>query len=121
MNVEYFEQEKTEYVSMLRDWHVSGAPEYWRTLLSQISTLWLTPLDYQVEDFSKIIVPTLILVGDRDPLVPVEQAVEMYRLISTAELAIGPNVNHGFPWKVELFSQLVLDFLLRHRKSADQQ
>jgi pimeloyl-ACP methyl ester carboxylesterase len=120
VNVGYIEREKPDYVSMLREWHVSQNPDYWQTLLSQISTMWLTPLDYQMEDFSNIIVPTLILVGDRDPLVPVEQAVEMYRLIKPAELAIGPNVDHLFPRKVELFSRLALDFLLRHRKSADR-
>jgi pimeloyl-ACP methyl ester carboxylesterase len=120
VNVKHIEREHPDYVSDLREWHVSQDPDYWQVLLSQLSTTFLTPLDYTAKDFNRIIVPTLILVGDRDPLVPVEQAVEMYRRITLAELAIGPDVDHGFPWNVELYIQLVLDFLLRHQNSTDQ-
>jgi pimeloyl-ACP methyl ester carboxylesterase len=119
VNGEYIERERPELVSMWSEWHAPRSPDYWQTLLRQLSTTWLTPLDYTTEDFRKVIVPTLILVGDRDALVPVEEAVEMFRLIPQAELAIGPSINHSFPWKVELFTQLILDFLLRHRKSTD--
>lgn len=115
VNVEYIARERPQLVSLWGEWHAPRGPDYWQTLLSQLSTTWLTPLNYTTEDFSKIIVPTLILVGDRDALVPVEEAVEMYRLIGQAELAIGPNTPHSFP---ELFTQLALDFFLRHQMST---
>jgi pimeloyl-ACP methyl ester carboxylesterase len=117
VNVEYIERERPQLVSLWGEWHAPRSPDYWQTLLSQLSTTWLTPLGYTAEDFSKIIVPTLILVGDRDALVPVEEAVEMYRLIGQAELAIGPNIHHSFP---ELFTRLVLDFFLRQRTSTNK-
>jgi pimeloyl-ACP methyl ester carboxylesterase len=75
--------------------------------------MWWTPLDYTAEDFEKITKPTLILLGDRDGIIELEQAVEMYQLIPSAELAILPNATH-FSAGSELTMNIVLDFLLRH-------
>jgi pimeloyl-ACP methyl ester carboxylesterase len=120
VNLEYIEREMPDYVSWLNDVHVSQSPDYWQTLLTQLSEPWMTPLNYTAEDFSKIIVPTLILVGDRDAIVPVEEAAEMYRLIPNAELKISPNTDHmETTSKVESFTQPVLDFLLHHQASND--
>ena len=74
----------------------------------------MTPLDYTEADFQKITVPTLILVGDRDGVVTLEEAVEMYRLIQDAELAVAPDSDHMFFWsKPEVFTNMVMDFCLR--------
>ena len=52
--------------------------------------------------------------GDRDELIEIEQALEMYRLIANAELAILPNASH-MSATGKLFTDTVLDFLfLRH-------
>jgi pimeloyl-ACP methyl ester carboxylesterase len=78
--------------------------------------MWFTPLNYTAEDFQKIKIPTLILIGDRDPVVPVEEVVEMYRSIAGAELAILPQSDHSLPIaRVELFQTIVLDFLTRYK------
>lgn len=89
-----------------------GGADYWETLLRQISVMWLTPLNYSVEDLQRITAPTLIALGDRDDAIPVEQAVELYRMLPQAELAITPNENHGVSAQ---FMQIVSDFLVRHR------
>jgi pimeloyl-ACP methyl ester carboxylesterase len=44
---------------------------------------------------SRITAFTLIVYGDRDPLYPVEMAVEMYRAIPPSALWIVPNGGHG--------------------------
>lgn len=44
---------------------------------------------------SCITAPTLIVYGDRDPLYPVEIAIEMYRAIPKAALWVVPNAGHG--------------------------
>jgi pimeloyl-ACP methyl ester carboxylesterase len=75
--------------------------------------MWWAPLDYTAEDFQKITETTLILLGDRDGIVELQQAVEMYQLIPDAELAIIPNSTH-FTAGNELSMSIVLDFLLRH-------
>jgi pimeloyl-ACP methyl ester carboxylesterase len=106
-----------QLVEALRSLHEPG-PEYWKELLRQISTMWWTPLGYTAGDFERITIPTLILVGDRDPIVPVEEAVEMYRFISKAELAIAPHGDHGFPYaNPDTFTALTLGFLLRHTET----
>jgi pimeloyl-ACP methyl ester carboxylesterase len=116
-NIERMKQTIPEFVEMLRVWHspIRG-PDHWEVLATQISTMWLTPLNYTTEDFQKLNAPTMILVGDRDAMIPVEEAVQMYRLIPGAELAIVPNAEHSLPYvRSEMFSTIILDFLLRHR------
>jgi pimeloyl-ACP methyl ester carboxylesterase len=88
---------------------------YLLTLAQQLVTPFLTDLNYSAEDFCKILASTLILMGDRDFLIPLEQAFDMYRQIPNAELAVSPNTSHGFPMShTERFNSLVLDFLQRH-------
>lgn len=116
VNTESIERHTPDLIALWRELHTPRNPNHWKSLLTQLSVLWLTPLGYTPADFGKISVPTLILSGDRDVLVPVEEAVEMLRLIPKAELAIISNALHSFPkTRVELFTNLVLDFLLRHR------
>ena len=38
--------------------------------------------------------PTLVMVGDRDPFVPVEQAVRLRRTIRDARLLVAPGCGH---------------------------
>lgn len=116
VNLEQTQRQWPDLVERWQGFHASlGGPDYWQKLLRQISTMWWTPLDYTVEDFQKIIAPTLILMGDRDGTIPVEEAVEMYRLIPKAELAIFPNATHFTTLRnAELFQKIVLDFLMRH-------
>jgi pimeloyl-ACP methyl ester carboxylesterase len=71
-------------------------------------------LDYTPEEFGQITVPILIMQGDRDSFIPVEQAVEMYRMIPNAELAIVPNASHGGPLTQDSALPTILDFLKRH-------
>jgi pimeloyl-ACP methyl ester carboxylesterase len=81
--------------------------------------MWWTPLDYIAEDFQKITEPTLILLGDRDGIVELQQAVEEYQLIPNAELAIIPNATH-FTAVSQLSMSIVLDFLLRQSPLTEQ-
>jgi pimeloyl-ACP methyl ester carboxylesterase len=116
VNIEKMKQAMPQFTDMLRAWHspVHG-PDHWETLVTHISTMWWTPLNYTAEDFQKIKIPMLILIGDRDQMIPVEEAAEMYRFIQGAELAIVPNADHSLPRiRPELFSTIVADFLLRH-------
>jgi pimeloyl-ACP methyl ester carboxylesterase len=115
---EHLQTEQPEWVQYLEAEHArADDPDYWKTLMKQIAALWWNVQDYGVEDLQKIRVPTLILQGDRDEGVDVEQAVEMYRGIPNAELAILPNASHGDLG--ELSNGLVIDFLERHlRRTA---
>lgn len=100
--------------------HRADHPEYWNMLVNQISRMWWQPLGYSEDDLKKITVPSLLILGDRDGFVlDVEQAVEMYRLIPNAELAILARADHLTTLN-ELYGRTILDFLLRHTKQTEE-
>lgn len=118
VDVQKFERAAPEIVSRVSEFSSGHDPEYWKTFVTEISKMWLTQLNYTVEDYRKITVPTLILVGDRDPDVSLEDALEMYRSIPKAEFAVAPSSDHYFPWsKAQLFTGIVVDFLQRQSES----
>ncbi len=119
VNIKRIQRESPEWVEEMKRDHVSsGDPDYWQTLLKQISVMWWTPLDYTAQDFQKITTPTLVMLGDRDGIVELQQAVDEYQLISNAELFIIPQADH-FTAERELNMRIVLDFLLRHTGRSD--
>ncbi len=69
-------------------------------------------MNFTPQILSKIIAPTLIVYGDRDPLYPVEMAVEIYRTIPRSALWVVPNGGHGpvFFDAAPLFAQTALTF-----------
>jgi hypothetical protein len=75
--------------------------------------MWWTPLDYTADDFRKIIEPCLVMMGDRDGNIDVQQAIDEYVQIPNAELFIIPNACHDTA-KSDLSLPVVRDFLLRH-------
>lgn len=98
--------------------HVYGE-DHWKTLMQWCAELWLTPFGLTAEDFAKITAPTLVISGDRDPFFPVEESVEMFRMISTAELAILPGADHSLPSaQPDAFADTVAAFLGRHVSTA---
>ena len=114
VNIEKIQRDEPEWVGLLKTDHArTDDANYWQTLLKQYSIMWWTPLDYIADDFHKITEPTLILIGDRDGLIELNQAVDMYQLIPNAELAVLPNTTH-FSTLSELSMNFVLDFLTRH-------
>jgi pimeloyl-ACP methyl ester carboxylesterase len=65
------------------------------------------------DDLKRITVPTLIIWGDRDQFLPVEDAVALYRLVPSAQLAIVPDADHFVSrTKVMLFAEFVKEFVL---------
>jgi pimeloyl-ACP methyl ester carboxylesterase len=114
VNIEKIQRDHPETIPSLEAEHArADAPDYWKTLLKQYSVLWWEPLDYTADDFRKITEPTLVVLGDRDELIELEQAVDMYHLVPDCELAILPNATHSSP-NAKLLTDTVLDFLLRH-------
>ena len=120
-----FDQVQTttpEWVEAMRELHSHQGSEYWKELLTGISTLWLTPMNYTDEDFRNISSTMLIIIGDRDQFIPVEDAVAIYRLIPNTELAIVPNADHSLSrTKIDIFTDVVVDFLNRNRAQTVQE
>jgi pimeloyl-ACP methyl ester carboxylesterase len=86
--------------------------------------MWNAVLNYTRDDFAQVVAPTLVLLGDRDDFVPVEEGVEMYRRLPNAEFAVIPRADQSdfifSPAKVALVQPLIVDFLLRHSRSVSQ-
>ena len=114
-NINLFKNAFPERVELLRSIHSSQGADYWKELLTVISTLWLTPLTFTDDDFINILESVLIIIGDRDQFTPVEDAVAMYRLIPKVDLAVIPNADHSLPrTNVKEFSDITLEFIKRH-------
>jgi len=116
VDTELFERSDPQRVQRLREMHPQGH-DYWKALLRQVSVMSRSPIIHDTSDYRKISAPTLIIIGDRDHIFRVDDAVEMYRLIPDAELAVIPQSGHGlFDAKSGLFEEIVLDFLARRRE-----
>jgi pimeloyl-ACP methyl ester carboxylesterase len=115
VDFERFERENPEFAAELRRDH--GA-EGWKKLLKDIKPMWNAALDYTPDDFARVVAPTLVMLGDRDNFVPVEDSVQMYRLLPKAEFAVIPAADHQdlifSPTRIALAQPIILDFLLRH-------
>lgn len=115
VNFNQLEKVRPEYVELIRELHSSQGADYWKELLIGISRLWLTPFKYTDEDLINIQVPILFVMGARDNAIPVESAVNMFRLVPNADLAIVPNADHYLTrTNINEFSELVMAFLIRY-------
>ena len=120
VNFEKLESVAPQWVSFLKTEHAhTDDSDYWQTLLKQISIMWWTPLNYTAEDFHRITEPTLFLIGDRDGLVELQQAVDMYHFTPSAELVVLPNTTHLSALN-DLSTNIVLDFLRRHAETISK-
>ena len=119
VDFEKFERDNPDFAAMLQRIH---GPDGWKTLLKQIKPMWNGQLNYTPDDFARVVAPTLVLVGDRDGFVPVENGAAMYRLLPDAEFAVVPGADHtDFIFslaKIRLLQPLILDFMQRHSDSA---
>jgi pimeloyl-ACP methyl ester carboxylesterase len=99
---------------LMREWHKHGD--------EQIRALWrqgnafkdsYDDMNFTPPYLSTITAQTLIVHGDRDPLYPVDVAIEMYKAIPESYLWVIPNAGHGpiFGEMAERFVRTATDFL----------
>jgi pimeloyl-ACP methyl ester carboxylesterase len=73
-------------------------PKQWRTLVAKVKGLGLEFKGFTRDDLKSIKAHVLITIGDRDFVRP-EHALEMYRLIPNAQLAVFPGADHFLIWQ----------------------
>lgn len=118
IDFEKFRDVVPQFADALPEMHsaVYGS-EYWKKLLGDISHMWLNPSSFPGKLIEQISTPTLIIAGDRDEAISVDECVKMYKQIPNAELAIIPNATHDiYETKLDLFNNVVLEFLMRYVK-----
>ena len=112
VNFEKIEQEMPEAVKY---WRTTHGEARWKQLLTQLSQIWFSPMDFNARHVRGIEAPVLLVAGDRDHTFSVEEAVDMYTHLCQGELAILPNADHALrDTHTDLFGEIVLDYLLRH-------
>lgn len=76
---------------------VAPDPKQWPVLVAKVKRLGLEWKGFTREQMKSIRAPVLITLGDRDGVRP-EHAVEMFRLIPNAKLAVFPGGDHFLLW-----------------------
>ncbi len=86
-------------------------PAHFQVVFEKTKKLWLTEPDIQREELAKITAPTLVMVGDRDAVIP-EHTLELFRSIKGAQLCIIPGTTHFLlSEKPSLANRVLLEFL----------
>jgi pimeloyl-ACP methyl ester carboxylesterase len=68
--------------------------------------------DFKPEELAQVTMPTLLLNGDRDEIIPLEQTIKLYHILPNAQLGVIPGTGHRVhSRRPGLFNKLVLDFL----------
>jgi pimeloyl-ACP methyl ester carboxylesterase len=112
VNFEQTEQNIPQLINLWKTEHVQS-PLHWKELVTQLSFMMFNSRLPAEDNLKQIKLPTLIVWGDRDQFYPIEDAVELYRLIPNGQLAVIPNANHFVTrTHVLLFAELVKEFVL---------
>ena len=118
---EYVSQVYPRLETELEQIHGTGSGGYTRDVLLRNFVQSLdTPPDDHLDALGKassIQVPTLVLGGDRDPVMPPERALQLARTIPDAELGILPNTGHLVHRESPaLFTETLLDYIWRNKR-----
>ncbi len=99
-----------------------GGDEAWKTVITRVSDALnpdTTDHDYRLSALETIECPVMIVSGDRDPLVPMEDIIAMYQAIPTSSLWVLPHASHVTAtntWRATIFAEEVERFLTRKRE-----
>ncbi len=96
-----------------------GGPDAWMQVIGRVSDA-LDPASsdhtHTLDTLRALAAPTLVAVGDRDPLVPLEDALAMFEAIPDSGLWVMPYATHvtaSNTWRAEAFAQELVRFLQR--------
>ncbi len=94
-----------------------GGADAWETVIANVSKV-LHPdtseHNHSLADLASICASTLLIAGDRDPLIPVETALAMQNAIADCALWIMPNASHitaSNTWRASAFAEELTRFL----------
>ena len=101
-----------------------GGPDAWKQVIERVSQA-MNPENsersHTVETLRNITQPTLIVCGDRDPLVPMEDLMTMYNSIPDSALWVMPHASHvtaSNTWRADSFANELTRFLARKAEQA---
>jgi len=110
---------------MEREHDPQGGPSAWTEVIRAVAAALEPPLagpPITEEDLAGIGIPVLLIGGDRDPLVPLQELVGMYKAIPNASLWVVPHAGHIMAmesWRRPAFELEVLRFLTRRKAGPE--
>lgn len=94
-----------------------GGEDAWETVIANVSRV-LNPdnseHNHSLTDLATITAETLLIAGDRDPLIPLPTLMAMYEALPHAALWVIPNASHitaTNTWRATAFAEEVIRFL----------
>lgn len=96
-----------------------GGPQAWKEVIARVAEAMdprSTDHSHSLDDLASLPHKTLIAVGDRDPLVPLSDALAMAEAIPESALWVMPDATHitaTNTWRREIFDREVTRFLRR--------
>jgi pimeloyl-ACP methyl ester carboxylesterase len=94
LNPDKIEQKVPAFAAALRDLHL---PNDWKDVLKRTAAMMTALGDdntLKLADHSSINIPALILLGDRDKMVSLDETVAVYKALPNAQMAILPDTPH---------------------------
>jgi pimeloyl-ACP methyl ester carboxylesterase len=121
---ELFDWLKTATIDDMKEWAdgyraVSPHPERAELVFEKVRAMLLTQPNMTADQLKTIAVPVLVLDGQDEELINLDQTKEMAQLIPGAELKLMPGVGHFAPYqKPEEFTRNVMEYLRRHTSAT---
>ena len=112
LNAEKIKQKLPAFAAELEQRH---QPNDWTALLEKTKELLLglgKQNTLQVTDYTSITTPTVLLLGDRDKMVSLEETVAVYKALPNAQLGVLPGTPHPF----EQVNVDMLSWFIRNRE-----
>ncbi|OQP58220.1 alpha/beta hydrolase [Niastella vici] len=112
LNGKTIQEKVPAFAAQLQQRH---APNDWLSLLHKTSEL-LIDLGkqnaLQLEDYTTITTPSLLLLGDRDKMVTLDETIAVYKQLPKAQLGVIPGTPHALEQaNVALLAQLIKGFI----------
>ena len=108
LNPEKLEQKVPAFAAALRERH---APAEWKQVLRKTSEMMVAlgkDNTLKITDYASIGHPALLLLGDRDKMVTLNETVEVFKALPNAQMEILPNTQHP----IEQVDMELLDFMI---------
>lgn len=109
--------------AQMREQHLpQGGPDAWVEVTKKVIAMVRsekTGALAEPDDLTRVLAPTLLICGDRDPLVPLEEALLMYESIPDAALWVVPDATHVLQvesLRRDSFPSEILAFLRKERR-----
>jgi pimeloyl-ACP methyl ester carboxylesterase len=92
LDLEWLQENDTEQLEKLSEVHGENLEDLLPWLKKMVLNLPDTGLTGM--DLEGVNIPVMVSVGDRDELIPVQEAVDLYKALPNGQLAIFPDTNH---------------------------